>query len=276
MNKQFDNMIKIENLSKIFDRRVRKKTFKNLKVTKSSKLLSKNETFFAINNFNCKVAKGEIVGILGPNGAGKTTLLRMIGGILSPTTGNILINGYNTKIDMFNVKKNIGYISDNTKLYGKLTPRELLKFFGKLYGMNSEEINISINKIVKIIDINDFIDNKIEKLSTGQKQRTSIARCLIHSPEVYIFDEPTLGLDVLSSRSIINFMKSERNNNKTILYSTHYMEEAETICDRIVMIYKGSILAEGTSEELKKLTKTTNLRDAFVKLLDDGGETIEI
>ena len=125
------------------------------------------------------------------------------------------------------------------------------------------------------MDMENFIDNRIENLSTGQTQRTSIARCLIHSPKVYIFDEPTLGLDVISSQSIIEFMRNEKKNGKTVLYSTHYMEEAETLCDKILMIHQGRIIANGTSNSLKEQTQTTNLRDAFIKLASEIGGLYE-
>ena len=217
-----------------------------------------------MNNVSFKAEKGEIVGILGPNGAGKTTLLRMLGGILTPTSGNIKIAGSDYLIDKNIVKKEIGYLSGNTKLYNRISPRELLTIFGNLYEMSKENIEKSIEEISEIMNMGEFIDNRIENLSTGQTQRTSIARCLIHSPQIYIFDEPTLGLDVISSKSIIDFMKREKERGKTVLYSTHYMEEAETLCDRIIMIHRGSVIAYGTSQELKEKYEADNLRDLFI------------
>lgn len=235
-------------------------------IRKLKKVKTKKEEFFAVNNVSFKVMEGEIVGILGPNGAGKTTLLRMLGGILTPTSGSINISGYDYSIDRNSAKKEIGYLSGNTKLYGRLSPRELLTTFASLYEMSKEDIEESIENIVKIMDMSEFIDNRIENLSTGQTQRTSIARCLIHSPKVYIFDEPTLGLDVLSSASIIDFMKNEKLRGKTVLYSTHYMEEAETLCDKIFMIHNGKIIASGTPQSLKEESGVNNLRDVFIEL----------
>jgi len=142
--------------------------------------------------------------------------------------------------------------------------------------MDKHEIDRNIDEIISVMDMDEFIDNRIENLSTGQTQRTSIARCLIHSPQVYIFDEPTLGLDVLSSSSIIEFMKMEKQRGKTVLYSTHYMEEAETLCDKIIMIHQGRIIAQGTSEELKKKTSKNNLRDVFIELVKIRGEFYEV
>ena len=141
--------------------------------------------------------------------------------------------------------------------------------------MEKNEIEKSIEEIIDVMDMESFIDNRIENLSTGQNQRTSIARCLVHSPQVYIFDEPTLGLDVISSKSIIDFMKNERNRGKTVIYSTHYMEEAETLCDRIYMIHKGEFIESGSCEELKIKYNTNSLRDIFITLASERGDLLE-
>lgn len=268
-------MIQVNNLCKSFTRVVKDKSDSKNKILKKKKLKTKKEEFLAVNNITFNVDKGEIVGILGPNGAGKTTLLRMLGGILTPTSGDICVSGYNYALDKNAAKKEIGYLSGNTKLYNRLSPRELLTTFGNLYEMSNEEIEKSIEEVIKVMDMEKFIDNRIENLSTGQTQRASIARCLIHSPKIYIFDEPTLGLDVISSKSIIEFMKNEKKNGKTVLYSTHYMEEAETLCDKIMMIHQGEIIASGTPDSLKEETSTTNLRDVFIKLASERGELIE-
>lgn len=262
-------MIEVENLCKSFTRTVKDENIKKKKFT------TKKEEFLAVNNISFKAEKGEIVGILGPNGAGKTTLLRMLGGILTPSSGSIKIGGKDYSIDKNIAKKEIGYLSGNTKLYNRLSPRELLTTFGNLYEMPKIEIEKSIEEICKIMNMEEFIDNRIENLSTGQTQRTSIARCLIHSPNIYIFDEPTLGLDVISSKSIIDFMKSEKEKGKTVLYSTHYMEEAETLCDKIIMVHKGSVIAYGSSSELKEKYEVDNLRDLFIQLANERGALVE-
>lgn len=262
-------MIEVENLCKSFTRTVKDEN------TKKKKFATKKEEFLAVNNISFKAEKGEIVGILGPNGAGKTTLLRMLGGILTPSSGSIKIGGKDYSIDKNIAKKEIGYLSGNTKLYNRISPRELLTTFGSLYEMPKKEIEKSIEEICKIMNMEEFIDNRIENLSTGQTQRTSIARCLIHSPNIYIFDEPTLGLDVISSKSIIDFMKSEKEKGKTVLYSTHYMEEAETLCDKIIMVHKGSVIAYGSSSELKEKYEVDNLRDLFIQLANERGALVE-
>lgn len=225
-------------------------------------------SFNAVDDISLKVESGEIVGIIGPNGAGKTTLLRMLGNLMKPTSGEISIYYNNEKVkDEVSIKKNIGYLSGNTKLYGRLTTRELLEIAGKIYGMSENEIKIRINEVSRVLDMSSFIDNRIEKLSTGQTQRASISRCIMHNPKLYIFDEPTLGLDILSSNAIIDFMLQERANNKAVLYSTHYLEEAEKLCDRIIIINKGKILASGTVEELKAMSDNGNMREVFSNLI---------
>lgn len=229
---------------------------------------SKKVDINAVDGISLTVNEGEIVGILGPNGAGKTTLLRMMSKLMKPTSGQVSIRiGEKEITDDIEVKRHIGYLSNNTKLYGRFSSRELLQMLGSLYGMTEEDSKKSIAKITEILSMESFIDNRIEKLSTGQTQRASIARCLVHDPQVYIFDEPTLGLDILSSAAIIDFMKKERERGKTILYSTHYMEEAEYLCDRILLIHQGKIVSEGTPDALKAQTGKETLRDVFSELI---------
>lgn len=259
-------MIKVNELCKQFTKTVEDKANRKRKI----KFKTKEEDFFAVDHVSFEAKPGEIYGILGPNGAGKTTLLRMLGGILTPTSGSIEVAGYDYALNREAAKKKIGYLSGNTKLYGRLSPRELFKIFGELYEMKPDEIARAIDQVIKVMNMEEFIDNRIEHLSTGQTQRTSIARCLIHSPEIYIFDEPTLGLDVISSLDIIEFMKREKQANKTVLYSTHYMEEAESLCDQIIMLHKGRVIAQGSPEELKRQTSCDNLRDGFIRLANEG------
>lgn len=226
----------------------------------------------AVDGISLTVGAGEIVGILGPNGAGKTTLLRMMSKLMKPTQGMVRIRIGDQEIsDDTEVKRHIGYLSNNTKLYGRFSTAELLRMLGALYGMEKDAVEKKIAEISGILSMEDFMDNRIEKLSTGQTQRASISRCLIHDPAVYIFDEPTLGLDIISSAAIIDFMKKERGAGKTILYSTHYMEEAEYLCDRIVMIHRGRILCEGYPETLKRELGLNSLRDVFTQLIEKEG-----
>lgn len=233
------------------------------------------EEFLAVDHVSLEVEDGEIVGILGPNGAGKTTLLRMLGSLMEPTEGKVLLTDEEGTevVDIVERKKQIGYLSGNTKLYQRLSVREMLSLFGSIYKLNREETERRIREIFQMLQMDEFGDNRIGKLSTGQTQRASIARCLIHQPRLYIFDEPTLGLDILSSQAIVQFMKKEKERGKAVVYSTHYMEEAQYLCDRIYMMHKGTIIAAGTPEELMRQTGTKNLREVFFSLL--GEERME-
>ena len=264
-------MIRVDNISKKFIR--------NIKTNSSKKAFGKRtkEEFYAVNGVSFEAKEGEILGILGPNGAGKTTLLRMLASLMTPNEGSVeILKADGTLIeDQVDKKKYIGYLSGNTKLYNRFSTREMLKILANVYGMSEEDTNKRIEFIEEVLEMQKFIDNRIEKLSTGQTQRANIARCLIHSPEIYIFDEPTLGLDVISSDAIVNFMKKEKENGKTVLYSTHYMEEAQYLCDHIFMIYKGKRIAYGTPAELMEATGTDNLRDTFKALVNKEGGSDE-
>lgn len=251
-------MLKVKDLKKKFIRYNSKK---------------QKEEFYADNGISFEAKEGEIIGILGPNGAGKTTLLRMIGGILEPTSGTIEFDELNYSKNEIEIKKNIAYLSGNTKIYNTLSTYELLKMCAEIYEVDKSIIDNRIKEISKTLNMEGFLYNRIANLSTGQTQRVNIARCLIHDPKYYILDEATSGLDIISSQVILDFMKEEKKKGKTILYSTHYMEEAENICDYVIMINKGIIIKEGTPEKIKKETKTTNLRDAFFSLI--GGRNDE-
>ena len=224
--------------------------------------------FYADDGISFKAKDGKILGILGPNGAGKTTLLRIIAGIMVPTEGYVKYDDLDFKNDEIKIKSQIAFLSGNTKLYKDISPYELLWMCGEYYDVSKDKLKKRIDEVIKIFNMSEFKDQKIENLSTGQMQRVNLARCLIHDPKYYILDEATSGLDIISSKVILDFIKSERDKGKTILYSTHYMEEAENICDDVVLIHKGKIIAEGTAKSIEKKTKTTNLRDAFFKVLD--------
>ena len=248
-------MLQISNLSKKFI----KYNFKKHK-----------EEFYADKNISFEAKEGQIIGILGPNGAGKTTLLRMIAGIIAPTSGMIEFDGKNYKNDEIEIKKNIAYLSGNTKIYNSITPYEMLKMCCEIYEVPKDEIENRILEISKVLELDDFLYNKIKNLSTGQTQRVNIARCLIHDPKYYILDEATSGLDIISSQIILDFIKEEKQKGKIILYSTHYMEEAENICDNVIMINKGIVIKQSNPLQIKKDTNTNNLRDAFFVLIEGG------
>lgn len=245
-------MIKVENISKSFIKQKKDNT---------------KEEFYANKDISFEAKDGEIIGVLGPNGAGKTTLLRIIAGIMKPVSGKVLFDNLNYKEHEIEIKKSIASLSGNTKLYKFLSPYELLVMCLKIYDYQ-DNIDKRIEEIAKLLDMKEFLYNRIENLSTGQNQRVNIARCLVHDPKYYILDEATSGLDIISGQIILDFIKNEKTRGKTILYSTHYMEEAENICDRVIMINKGEIIKSGTPESIKKDTKTTNLRDAFFSLIE--------
>lgn len=250
-------MIQTRELSKVFRR------------TEKEGKREKIRDFLAVDHMNLSARPGEVLGILGPNGAGKTTLLRMMGCLMQPTEGEVLIYDREGRIltEPTMRKAQIGYLSGNTRLYHRFSLRELLQIFGKIYRLSDTAIQNRTEEIIALLSLETFVDNRIEKLSTGQMQRANIARCLIHSPQIYIFDEPTLGLDIISSDAIIEFMKKEREHGKTILYSTHYMEEAQYLCDRIIMMNHGSLIADGKPEDLMQQTGTGCLRDTFHALI---------
>ncbi len=251
-------MIEIKNVSKKFTKIDNKK---------------KKTTFYADKDISFEVHEGEIVGLLGPNGAGKTTLLRIIAGIMEANEGEVLIDELSYKKSAIEIKKKISFLSGNTKLYKDISPVELMTMCGEYYGIDSKTLNERIDFIVKKFDMEKFKNQRIGNLSTGQTQRTGIARCLIHDPKYYIMDEATSGLDIISSKDILDFIKEEKENKKGIIYSTHYMEEAENICDRVVLVNHGKMIACGTPKEILKMTNTDNIRDAFFALI--GGDINE-
>lgn len=252
-------MIEIKNVSKEFEKTDNKKeTIK----------------FLADDDISFEVKDGEILGLLGPNGAGKTTLLRMIAGIMKPTKGKVIIDDKTYDKNDIEIKKKIAFLSGNTKLYKDISPVELLELCSKYYGMDKKIVKTRIDEVVKRFSMESFKNQSIGNLSTGQAQRVGVARCVFHYPHYYILDEATSGLDIISSQVILDFIKEEKQKGKCIIYSTHYMEEAENICDRVVLINKGKIIDIGTPKEIEKKTNTTNMRDAFFALI--GGVNNEM
>ena len=229
----------------------------------------------AVAGLSFECCRGEILGILGPNGAGKTTLLRMLATILKPTDGSAAIFGYDIVTQSDEVKRRIGFLSGNTKLYKRLSALETLRFFGRLYDMDKETIKRRTGEILDLLNMHEFKDRRFERLSTGEKQKVSIARCLTHDPSLLILDEPTAGLDVVSAKAIIDFIHRSKERRKTILLSTHYMTEAEELCDRVVLINHGRIIAAGTVDELLERSGEQSLNEAFFYYLDDGREETE-
>lgn len=223
----------------------------------------------AANEVNIECKPGRVFGILGLNGAGKTTLLRLLATILKPTSGTAKISGFDVIRQSQEVKRRVGFLSGDTKLYPRLTAFETVVYFGRLNGLGEEAIGHRADEIFETFEMNDFRDVKVDKLSTGMKQKVSIARTFIHDPEVLILDEPTAGLDVITSRGVIQFIDQSKKLNKCILFSTHMMYEAEKLCDDIAIIHKGRILEVGTLEELRSRTGLKELDDIFVKIIGE-------
>ena len=223
----------------------------------------------AVRDATFGVKAGEIFGLLGPNGAGKTTLLRMLATIITPTGGRCVMAGFRTDEAPEQVRRHIGFLSGNTKLYRRLTARELLAYFGRLYGLAIEKIVERTQELAQLLDMGAFLDQRCASLSTGQEQKVSIARVMLHDPPILILDEPTVGLDIMTSRTIIEFILEAKSRGHCIIFSTHHMPEAELLCDRLGFIYGGTLLAQGSPQTLYEQTGTDNLKDAFLSLADE-------
>src|SRR5213075_3159094 len=208
----------------------------------------------AVDNVSFTCLPGKIYGLLGANGAGKTTTLRMLATILEPSDGTALICGHDVIEEPEKVRANVGFLSTATALYPRLTAQELVEYFGRLNGLDEPTLKKRVDDIFNRLDMNSFRDRRCDKLSTGMKQRVSIARTLVHDPPVMIFDEPTLGLDVMAARTIAGFIRDCRSRGKTVIFSSHVMSEVQKLCDRIGIIHNGRLLAEGTLSELRQRT----------------------
>ena len=217
-------------------------------------------------NFCCQ--PGQIYGLLGANGAGKTTTLRLLATILQPSDGTARVAGFDIKEQPEKVRANVGFLSTATALYGRLTARETVEYFGRLNGLDGGALKRRLDELLALLEIEEFADRRCEKLSTGMKQKVSIARTLVHDPPVMIFDEPTLGLDVMTARTIVGFIRDCRTRGKTVIFSTHVMSEAEKLCDTIGIIHDGALLAEGTLGALRQRTGLEDLEDIFVRTVE--------
>jgi sodium transport system ATP-binding protein len=221
----------------------------------------------AVRGASFAVDKGEIFGLLGPNGAGKTTLLRMLGTIITPTAGHCVVAGIRASDQPDEVRRRIGFLSGNTRLYRRLTAREMLQYFGRLYGMDDPTIDRRTGELADLLDMSAFLDRRCATLSTGQSQKVSIARVILHDPDVLILDEPTLGLDIMTSRTILDFILDARSRGHAVIFSTHYMTEAEKLCDRIAFMHGGRILAVATQAEHRQATGAADMHDAFLAVV---------
>lgn len=231
-------------------------------------LTKKFKKVTAVDNVSFEVNPGEIIGLLGENGAGKTTTLRMLATMLKPTSGNAMIDGYNIIDNPNKIRERIGILfGGDVALYDRLTGRENMIYFAKLNGMSDLEADQAVNKITSELEMSDYIDRPVGKYSRGMKQKVSLARSIIHQPDVMLFDEPSTGLDVLSSKLNHDFILKCKKDNKAIVFSSHNMYETEKLCDRIIIIHKGKIVASGTIEQLKKDYQKDSLEDLFIECI---------
>lgn len=226
-------------------------------------------TVKAVNNVSLSAYNGEVFGLLGPNGAGKTTTLRMMATLMKPDSGNISIAGFNTSENPEDVRRSIGYMSSNTALYPRLSPREIIRYFAELNDYPENEITLRVEQLINYFGIGEYADTYSEKLSTGMKQITSIARTIVHNPPVLILDEPSSGLDVIVSQKIHSYIKDLREQGKTIIFSSHNMGEVEKICDRIGIINNGKLLTTGTVENLREQTGEFYMENIFIKVVNE-------
>jgi sodium transport system ATP-binding protein len=228
----------------------------------------KRGTVSAVDGVSFSCRPGEIYGLLGANGAGKTTTLRMLATILAPSGGTAIVAGFDVAKDPQKVRSRVGFLSTATALYGRLSAQEMVEYFGRLQGLDEPTLRRRIDEIFARLEMNDFRDRRCDNLSTGMKQKVSIARTLVHDPSVMIFDEPTVGLDVMAARTIAGFIRECRDKGKTVVFSTHVMSEVEKLCDHIGIIHNGKLLAEGTIPELRARFGIRDLEDLFVKVVE--------
>jgi len=217
-------------------------------------------------SFSCQ--PGQIYGLLGANGAGKTTTLRLLATILQPTNGTARVAGFDINQHPEEVRARVGFLSTATALYGRLTARETVEYFGRLNGLDAGPLKRRVQELFALLDIGAFAERRCDQLSTGLKQKVSIARTLVHDPPVMIFDEPTVGLDVMTARTIVRFIRDCRDQGKTAIFSTHVMSEAEKLCDTIGIIHDGKLLAEGTLAELRRRVGVDELDEIFVRTVE--------
>ena len=224
----------------------------------------------AVGGVSFSIAAGEVYGLLGPNGAGKTTTLLMILGLLRPTSGWASIDGFRSDDFPDEVKRRVGLVKANAGLYQYLSPREMLLFFADLYGVSVADANDELAKLVKLLGLAEYLDRACSTLSTGQRQRVNLARALIHCPPVMLLDEPTLGLDVMGTQVITEFIEHLRGEGKAVILCTHHLDEAERMCTRFGLMHRGLIVAEGTLAELRTQTGCQSLVEMFLKLSVHG------
>ena len=232
--------------------------------------------FVALGGISFHARPGQVYGLLGPNGAGKTTALRILSTVLRPSGGTATINGYDVLTQAAQVRRQIGFMSTNTAVYDRMTGWEMVEYFGRLHGIPKESLTERMETLFDRLKMNDTRDILGAKMSTGMRQKVSVARAIIHDPPVLIFDEATVGLDVLVARALLDTVAELRDHGKCVVFSTHIMREAERLCDRIAIVHRGHILAEGTLDELRDRHHQRDLEELFFQLISRHDEQEEI
>lgn len=251
-------MINVSNLSKSF----------SLTRQQKKELGTTENTVLAVDNISFACEPGKVHALLGPNGAGKTTTLRMLSTIFKPTKGSIIIDGIDAVANAQDARKHMGFLTGSAGLYARLTPNELVDYFAKLYGVSNKDRDQRKQRLFDLLDMHDFKNKRIGKLSTGMKQKVSICRTMIHDPQVVIFDEPTSGLDVITAENIIQLIRDCKNEGKTVIFSSHIMGEVDLLCDDITIIHKGKVLFNDTMEAFRSQMEAPNLTAEFIRIVN--------
>ena len=255
-------MIKVKNLVK---------TFKTTKDQRKKMEVPVKE-ILAVDNVSFECRPGRIFSLLGPNGAGKTTTLRIIAALMKPSSGSVEVNGYDVSKQDKDVHKNIGFLTGSTKLYDRLSPREIVKYYGNLYGLDKTVLNRRIDEYFTVLDMHSFADQRIGKLSSGMKQKTSIVRTMIHDPQVLVFDEATVGLDVITSKNIVQLVRKCKDDGKTIIFSTHIMGEVALLSDDLAIIHKGKLLYNGEYKDFCNDIGDISVEEGFIKYIEGAAK----
>ncbi|HSR53120.1 MAG TPA: ATP-binding cassette domain-containing protein [Acidobacteriota bacterium] len=255
-------MIDVQELSKTF--KLSRRQQRELGKEKSAK------TITALDRVSFQCQPGRVFTLLGPNGAGKTTALRIMATLMKPTAGTVKVNGHDVGKNPREVRHSMGSLTGSTGLYARLTPLEMLKYYADLYRLPPEKFRSRRDDLVARLDIGSFAEQRIGKLSTGQKQRVSIARTVIHDPDVVVFDEPTSGLDVISARNIVQLIKDCRQQGKTVIFSTHIMGEVSLLADDLAIIHKGRLLFNDTFKAFRKRMESRSLEDEFIRIVEEA------
>lgn len=250
-------MIEVTNLNKEFI----------LSRQQQKELNTKDKKAIAVDSISFRCEPGRVFSLLGPNGAGKTTTLRMLSTIFKPTSGSIKIAGIDAIANPQEARKKIGFLTGSTGLYARLTPNELIQYFGDLYGVSKSDLAERKERLYTLLDMHEFQNKRIGKLSTGMKQKVSICRTMIHDPEVVVFDEPTSGLDVITAENIITLIRDCKTQGKTVIFSSHIMSEVDLLCDDMAIIHKGKILFEGTMQDFRSNMQAPNLTAEFIRIV---------